>query len=357
MKRWWLAVYAPGMLLGCVGVATWWVGYAAGSALWLLPGLVLAIALSWLAERCWPYDPAFNAPQGDAGRDAVHALVNEGLNLLAIGAIPLVAAWVPWQLWPTHWSVVAQVVLAIVAADLGITLVHYASHRWAWLWRLHAVHHSVTRMYGFNGLMKHPLHQTAEALGGVLPLLLLGMPYPVAAVLAFAIAIQLLLQHSNVDMRPGWLGKVMAWAPAASVPPHALWQGRRRQLRIVPDRLGPSAGDGLRCRLPDARGRPGDWQPAGLSTGLPGATAGAVPRAAARAGTAAAPGAGSVAAIMLQVQAGQVPGLHAEHAPQAAREVRQVGEAGGMCAGGQAVSLDHLDQCLAQPAPQNQATQ
>jgi sterol desaturase/sphingolipid hydroxylase (fatty acid hydroxylase superfamily) len=175
--------------------------------------LVLAIAVSWLAERCWPYDPAFNARQGDAGRDAVHALVNEGLNLLAIGAIPLVAAWVPWQLWPTHWSVVAQVVLAIVAADLGITLVHYASHRWAWLWRLHAVHHSVTRMYGFNGLMKHPLHQTAEALGGVLPLLLLGMPYPVAAVLAFAIAIQLLLQHSNVDMRPGWLGKVMAWAP------------------------------------------------------------------------------------------------------------------------------------------------
>ncbi|MDY0956468.1 sterol desaturase family protein [Stenotrophomonas rhizophila] len=213
MKRWWLAVYAPGMLLGCVGMATWWVGYAAGSALWLLPGLVLAIAVSWLAERCWPYDPAFNARQGDAGRDAVHALVNEGLNLLAIGAIPLVAAWVPWQLWPTHWSVVAQVVLAIVAADLGITLVHYASHRWAWLWRLHAVHHSVTRMYGFNGLMKHPLHQTAEALGGVLPLLLLGMPYPVAAVLAFAIAIQLLLQHSNVDMRPGWLGKVMAWAP------------------------------------------------------------------------------------------------------------------------------------------------
>lgn len=63
MKRWWLALYAPGMLLGCVGMATWWVGYAAGSALWLLPGLVLAIALSWLAERCWPYDPAFNAPR------------------------------------------------------------------------------------------------------------------------------------------------------------------------------------------------------------------------------------------------------------------------------------------------------
>ena len=63
-----------------------------------------------------------------------------------------------------------QLLLALPVADLGITLVHYASHRLPLLWRLHAVHHSVTRMYGFNGLMKHPLHQAAEAVGGVLPL-------------------------------------------------------------------------------------------------------------------------------------------------------------------------------------------
>lgn len=213
MKRWWLWIYAPVFLFGFVGTAAWWVGYRQGSELWLLPGLALAITLSFVMERLWPYDKAFNQAQGDAGRDGVHALVNEVLNLLAIGAIPLVAAWVPWQLWPLQWGFGWQLLLAIVAADLGITLVHYASHHWPWLWRLHAVHHSVTRMYGFNGLMKHPLHQAVEALGGVLPLLLMGLPYPVAAILAFAIAIQLLLQHSNVDMRLGRLGKLMAWAP------------------------------------------------------------------------------------------------------------------------------------------------
>jgi sterol desaturase/sphingolipid hydroxylase (fatty acid hydroxylase superfamily) len=213
MKRWWLWVYAPVFLLGFVSVAAWWVGYRQGSALWLLLGVALAIALSFVMEQLWPYDEAFNQGQDDAVRDGVHVLVNETLNLLAIGVIPLLAAWVPWQLWPQQWGFGWQLLLAIVVADLGITLVHYASHRWSWLWRLHAVHHSVTRMYGLNGLMKHPLHQTLEAMGGVLPLLLLGMPYPVAAVLAFAIAIQLLLQHSNVDMRLGWLGKLMAWAP------------------------------------------------------------------------------------------------------------------------------------------------
>ncbi len=213
MKQLCLRMYAPVFLFGFVGTAAWWVGYRQGPALWLLPGLGLAIAVSFAIERLWPYDDAFNRAQGDAGRDGMHALVNEALNLLAIGSIPLVAAWVPWQLWPQELGFGWQLLLAIIAADLGITLVHFASHRWSWLWRLHAVHHSVTRMYGFNGLMKHPMHQTVEALGGVFPLLLVGMPYPVAAVLAFAIAIQLLLQHSNVDMHVGRLGKVMAWAP------------------------------------------------------------------------------------------------------------------------------------------------
>ncbi|AWH49874.1 fatty acid hydroxylase [Stenotrophomonas sp. SAU14A_NAIMI4_5] len=213
MKRWILRLYAPLFLSGFIAAAIAWVGHHHGDPLWLLPLLALAIGVSFVAERLWPYDPAFNHDHGDRLRDTLHAVVNEGLNLLSIAAVPLLAAIIPWQAWPQQWPFALQVLVAIIAADLGITLVHYASHRIGWLWRLHAVHHSVTRMYGFNGLMKHPLHQAAEAVGGVLPLLLLGLPLPVAAVLAFAIAIQLLLQHSNVDMRPGVLGRVMAWAP------------------------------------------------------------------------------------------------------------------------------------------------
>jgi sterol desaturase/sphingolipid hydroxylase (fatty acid hydroxylase superfamily) len=214
MKDLLLRWYAPLFLFCFVGSAAWWVGYRHGSAVWLLPLLCLAVAAAFVAERRWPYDPQFNESHGDRRRDVAHALVNEALNLSSIAVLPLLAGWLPWRVWPADWPFAVQVLLAVLGADLGITLMHYASHRVGWLWRLHAVHHSVTRMYGFNGLMKHPLHQAVEAVGGVLPLLLLGLPYPVAAVLAFAIAIQLLLQHSNVDMRPGRLGRWMAWAPS-----------------------------------------------------------------------------------------------------------------------------------------------
>ncbi|WP_414715714.1 sterol desaturase family protein, partial [Stenotrophomonas maltophilia] len=138
-----LRLYAPLFLLGFVATAVVWVGHCHGDPLWLLALLAAAIAVSFAAERAWPYDPAFNHDHGDSLRDSLHALVNESLNLLSIAAVPLLAAIIPWQLWPVQWPFALQVLLAIVCADLGITLVHYASHRIGWLWRLHAVHHSV----------------------------------------------------------------------------------------------------------------------------------------------------------------------------------------------------------------------
>ena len=109
-------------------------------------------------------------------------------------------------------SFLGQLIIAILIADFGITTVHLVSHRVGWMWRLHAVHHSIRRSYGLNGLMKHPLHQSLETIGGVAPLLLLGMPVHVAASLAGCVAIQLLMQHSNVAYRVGPLRLVPRWA-------------------------------------------------------------------------------------------------------------------------------------------------
>lgn len=202
--------YVPVMLVGIngAGIAL----AAAGAAkLWLVALLAAAVALSFAAERVLPYRPAWNRSHGDAGRDTVHTVVNETLVLGSVAAIPALAALLPGTgIWPHSWPFVIQVLVAILIADLGITLAHYASHRIGVLWRFHAVHHSVTRCYGLNGLMKHPLHQTVEMIAGVTPLLLAGIPVPVAAALALAVAVQLLLQHSNADYRVGPLKHVLA---------------------------------------------------------------------------------------------------------------------------------------------------
>ncbi len=181
------------------------------SKTWLLLLLLVAVALSFGAERVLPYAAAWNRTHGDSLRDTLHAFVNESANFSTLLLLPVFTGLLAIDGgWPSDWPFALQFLLSILVLDLGITLAHFASHRFNLLWRFHAVHHSVKRMYGFNGLMKHPVHQAIETVSGTLPLILLGLPADVATALVSAVALQLLLQHSNVDYWVGPLRYVLA---------------------------------------------------------------------------------------------------------------------------------------------------
>lgn len=216
--------YAPLMLLGFIGAAVAVVNYDQPRLL-LLPLVLAAIAASFVIERLIPYDADWNSDRGDSRRDVVYAFVYETSVYASVALIPLLTLLSPASgLWPNTWPLWMQLLLAIVIADLGITLCHYASHRVEWLWRFHAPHHSVKRMYGFNGLIKHPVHQALETAAGTAPLVLLGMSTDIGLLLGFAITVQLLLQHSNADMRIGPLRYVLALAPLHRFH-HQKWAG------------------------------------------------------------------------------------------------------------------------------------
>lgn len=202
--------YGPLFLLGMNGAGILLIG-ASAPGVALAAVLLTAVGVSLCAERIVPYRRDWNRSHGDAGRDVVHAIVNEGANFSSLLLLPLIAPWLSEAgAWPHAWPFWLQVLVAILVVDAGVTLAHFASHRLEVLWRFHAVHHSVKRMYGFNGLMKHPIHQSIETLAGTAPLLLLGLPSDVAVALVFCVVIQLLLQHSNVDYRMGPLRYVLA---------------------------------------------------------------------------------------------------------------------------------------------------
>lgn len=202
-------LYLPFFLLLGNGLAIYWMEQAKSKE-WLFILVGGFIALSFLLERISPYDRAFNVPQGDVGRDVVHAMVNESMSVIGLMLMPLTAGLITVApLWPDFLPLWIQLVIAIVVADVGITLTHFASHRFVSLWRLHAVHHSVKRMYGFNGLMKHPLHQAIETTAGVTPLLLIGVSQEVLVLLTVAVILQLLVQHSNVSYFVGPLKNIL----------------------------------------------------------------------------------------------------------------------------------------------------
>ena len=194
-----------GLLIGLVGsAAPWWQCFAV---------LMAAIGLMCLIERLIPYQTDWNRSHDDIGRDIAHFFVNTTFNHAGVFLLPLLTSWLTFSdQWPRQWPFWLQVVVALLVLDIGISAAHHASHKWNWLWRFHAVHHSAKRLYGFNGLMKHPVHQTIETASGILPLLLLGIPPQVASAVAFCVAIQLLLQHANADYRTGPLKYLFAIA-------------------------------------------------------------------------------------------------------------------------------------------------
>lgn len=198
------------MLGGVNGTAIWLAGR--GAPKWQLVVLVaVAVAASFLAERLSPYEPTWNGTGADTRRDVAHAVVNEGLQLGSLAMLPLLVATVGVRgAWPTALPFAVQVVGAVVLLDAAITLAHWWSHRWSPLWRVHAVHHSVERFYGLNGLMKHPLHQLFETALATAPLVLVGLPSDVASAAVVLVAVQLLVQHSNVDYATGSLHRIVA---------------------------------------------------------------------------------------------------------------------------------------------------
>jgi sterol desaturase/sphingolipid hydroxylase (fatty acid hydroxylase superfamily) len=208
--------YAPFMMLGLTAAAYWVVSELAVAGnnpwayLWLAPLLVLAYATAFGAEKIAPFFDEWNDhhEHGDTPTTVLHILVYEYQSIVGVVLIPVICWLFPFQgLWPTQWPMWAQVIVAFVISDFMFMIMHYISHRYAPLWRLHAVHHGVGRLYGMNGVMRHPLHQVIDMIIANAPLVIIGMPVPVAVMLGFMISLTLIVQHSNVDARLGPLQK------------------------------------------------------------------------------------------------------------------------------------------------------
>jgi sterol desaturase/sphingolipid hydroxylase (fatty acid hydroxylase superfamily) len=217
-------LYAPVLLIGLNGAALYMMAHNY-HYFWLALPILAAIALSLVMERVLPYEEEWNRAHDDVAKDIAHGIVYEAGNLITLGLLLLVSLALPkGSFWPQSLPFLAQFLLALLFADCIMTLIHYLSHRLEWLWKFHAVHHGVHRLYGFNGFVRHPLHQALDVAFGTLPLVLAGLPVPLAAALGVAIAIQLILQHSNVDYRLGPFQKLLSIGPVHRLH-HVNWPG------------------------------------------------------------------------------------------------------------------------------------
>ncbi|WP_306909144.1 ornithine lipid hydroxylase OlsE [Rhizobium mesoamericanum] len=179
--------------------------------------IVTAIAVF---ERLMPYEQEWLKHDGETLNDIAHTLLTKGGVQIAaaIGAsAPMAIATVAQPAfasaaatWPNHWPLVLQVVLGLVIAEFGLYVAHRAAHEFLSLWRFHALHHSVERLWVVNTGRFHVIDSLFKIALSQIPLYLLGAPLPVFLWISAVTAFIGLLTHCNMDVRTGPLDWVFS---------------------------------------------------------------------------------------------------------------------------------------------------
>jgi sterol desaturase/sphingolipid hydroxylase (fatty acid hydroxylase superfamily) len=178
---------------------------------------VVAVAIL-LLERAYPARRDWQPHRSDIQADALYlTLVQVALPRgLAIVSILAISAWTHhWaaiDAWPHSWPLAAQVILMVLAVDFLRYWLHRACHRFTPLWRLHEVHHSPEILYALNTGRFHPLEKALHFSVDTVPFLLVGVAPEVIAGYFLLYAVNGFFQHSNVDLRYGWLNYFVASA-------------------------------------------------------------------------------------------------------------------------------------------------
>jgi ornithine lipid hydroxylase len=180
---------------------------------------VLVLVLSLVLERFMPFNQQWN-----------HAKQDTSIDLTSTGVLlgvtdPLIKFVAPFSvvylygttklpsglnLFPSTAPFIAQLLIATLAIELLKYSAHRLHHTNRYLWWLHAMHHSSERLYSMNNFRFHPLNYVINFLLCVMPLMLVGVPSEVLFGYMALTQPILMLQHSNIDLRNGWLNYIFS---------------------------------------------------------------------------------------------------------------------------------------------------
>ncbi|RWX81750.1 sterol desaturase family protein [Neorhizobium lilium] len=202
----------PGVF--CAGLTGAYFAFNSGDhLLWFNVVYFSVVAVIALFERLMPYEESWLATDGETFNDVAHSLLNKGGVQIAaaIGAsFPIAVAIFaqpafvsPVHLWPDHWALFFQVVLGLIIAEFGLYMAHRLAHEHLSLWRFHALHHSVQRLWVINTGRFHFMDSLIKIALSQIPLYLVGAPLPVFLWIGAVTAFIGLLTHCNIDVRTG----------------------------------------------------------------------------------------------------------------------------------------------------------
>jgi sterol desaturase/sphingolipid hydroxylase (fatty acid hydroxylase superfamily) len=148
--------------------------------------------------------------------DLKHFAVNHfivGLILLVVNfLLHHLFGWLQsssFQQYVQHIAFVPQLLLCILAADMAQYWTHRAYHEVPFMWRFHAVHHSVKTMDWLAGSRQHMLELIFTRVCVLAPLYVLGFSEAVMNAYILVVGFQAVFNHANVHLPWGPLKYVI----------------------------------------------------------------------------------------------------------------------------------------------------
>lgn len=207
----------PLLFLICVLVSAYGFVHGHPYLAFNLSYLFLIISLFFF-ERYMPHEEKWLENDGQTFANIAHTLTSKGtaqgllyVNTL-IGASEIASGRdglaYSFGFWPYDLPLWGQVCLALVLAEFMLYWAHRTAHEIPVIWRFHAVHHSVTRLWIVNTGRFHFIDSLYSIILGLIPLMILGAPMVVITWVGIVTAFIGMLTHCNVEMRFGWLSYV-----------------------------------------------------------------------------------------------------------------------------------------------------
>lgn len=209
-KRFVSSVSWPVLLLMCLSITAWGInaGYPVAG---FNSAYISLIVVLLVLERLMPHEPAWNINDGQTFANIAHTLASKGTvqGLIIFGGVIGLSDYISsldgpaYGIWPRQWPLVIQIALALVIAEFMLYWAHRIAHEWPLLWRFHAVHHSVERLWIVNTGRFHFIDSLLSVALGSSIILVLGAPMEIVIWLSAITAFIGMLTHCNVEMRFG----------------------------------------------------------------------------------------------------------------------------------------------------------
>jgi sterol desaturase/sphingolipid hydroxylase (fatty acid hydroxylase superfamily) len=103
---------------------------------------------------------------------------------------------------------IVQVLLGLILIEFILYWMHRLPHENPFLWRFHALHHSVLKLWVVNTGKFHFLESSVKVIGLTVVMLALGMPMLVIYWVSVLTAYFGIFTHCNVDMRDRYLSYI-----------------------------------------------------------------------------------------------------------------------------------------------------